>query len=143
MSPRSYGTGSIIVRRANNGAETWYGQWIVGGRLVKRRLGVKRAPGTREGLTRKQAEAVLRHHMSEVKVAPVAEHVTVREAGERLIAHLKAIGRKRSTIMGYESALTVHLDRTSARALSTGSPRRRSRRSWPGCAPRAAPSRPP
>jgi hypothetical protein len=37
---RSHGTGSIIER---SGA--YYGQWRVGGRLVKRKLGPVRRPG--------------------------------------------------------------------------------------------------
>ena len=34
--------------------------WMTGGRRVKRRLGLKRPPGTSDGLTRNQAEAELR-----------------------------------------------------------------------------------
>jgi integrase len=40
---------------------------------------------------------------------PPASRVSVREAGDRLIAHLEAIGRKRATVEAYESLLRVHL----------------------------------
>jgi hypothetical protein len=36
MSRRSYGTGSLYVRRDSAGRETWYGQWRAGAKLVKR-----------------------------------------------------------------------------------------------------------
>ena len=49
---RQYGAGSIITHRG-----AWYGQWRVGGRLVKRKLGAKRQPGSRDGLTRNRPRA--------------------------------------------------------------------------------------
>ena len=59
MARRSYGSGSLVVRADANGAETWYGLWRTGPRRVKRALGPKRAPASRHGLTRSQAEAEL------------------------------------------------------------------------------------
>jgi len=55
MAKRSYGSGRLFVRAESAGRETWYGSWRVGGRRVKRRLGLKRRPGTADGLTRSQA----------------------------------------------------------------------------------------
>ena len=55
------------------------------------------------------AEARLRKLMSEATLPPVAERVTVAEAGERLIRQLTTRGRKVSTTAGYESYLRVHL----------------------------------
>jgi integrase len=102
---RRHGTGSLIER---NG--TYYGQWRADGRLVKRKLGPIRTPGTRDGLTRTQAEAALRKAIEATRPAPVvAERLTVGEVGARLIAHLESMGRKRSTTMAYESMLRVHL----------------------------------
>jgi integrase len=101
---RSYGTGSLLTYRG-----AWYGKWHVGARQVKRKVCAKRQPGSRDGLTRTQAERQLRRMMDETRVAPVGEHVSVRDAGERLLVHLEALGRKRSTLMGYESTLRVHL----------------------------------
>ena len=57
MARRSYGTGSLIVRRDANGRETWHGKWRTNGRQVMRRVGLKRTEGARDGLTRPQAEA--------------------------------------------------------------------------------------
>lgn len=73
-------------------------------------IGRKRAEGSRDGLTRAQAEAELRRLMVEVQVvAPVGHSLTVAAAGERYRRHLKRAGRKRSTIAAVESALRVHL----------------------------------
>ena len=56
---RIYGTGSIIEYRG-----AWYGKWRdPSGRQIKRKLGAIRQPGSREGLTRKQAEVELRRKM--------------------------------------------------------------------------------
>jgi integrase len=101
---RFYGTGSIHEHRG-----AWYGKWRVHGRQVKRKLGPIRKPGSRDGLTRKQAEARLRKLMGEAAPPPVAEAVTVREAGQRLIFHLEGRGRKLSTIANYKSYLAVHI----------------------------------
>jgi hypothetical protein len=48
MARRSYGSGSLVVCADANGAETWYGLWRTGPRRVKRGLGPKRAPGSRD-----------------------------------------------------------------------------------------------
>jgi hypothetical protein len=104
---RQYGSGSVITHRG-----AWYGQWYPhpGAKLVKRKLGPKRQPGSAEGLTRKQAEAKLRDLIQQTHpTAAGAERVSVAEAGRRYLDHLTALGRKRSTLMDYESALRVHL----------------------------------
>ena len=101
---RRYGTGSIFEKR-----NAWYGQWRVRNRTITRKLGPIRTPGSRNGLTRKMAEARLRKLMTEVTLAPVYERMTVEEAGGRLIQHLVTRGRKASTTIGYESYLRVHV----------------------------------
>jgi integrase len=101
---RRYGTGSIFEKR-----NAWYGQWRVRNRTITRKLGPIRTPGSRDGLTRKMAEARLRKLMSEVTVAPLYERMTIEEAGERLIQQLVTKGRKASTTVGYESYLRVHV----------------------------------
>jgi integrase len=107
---RSYGTGSIIVRRDGAGREVFYGKWRANGRQVMRRIGVKRSPGTREGLTPTQAERELRRLMGEVQVARAAgELLTVEEVGRRYLAHAERRGRKASTRKNIESELRVHL----------------------------------
>jgi integrase len=107
---RPRGTGALIVRRDAADRETWYGKWRVDGQQVKRRIGPKRAVGTRDGLTKTQAEAELRRMMAEVGALRArGERVTVAEAGEALIAARRSAGRKRSTIEGYESILGQHV----------------------------------
>src|SRR5215210_2097517 len=46
---------------------------------------------------------------AETVAAPARERLTVAQAGRRHLDHLAALGRKRSTLMDYESALRVHL----------------------------------
>jgi integrase len=111
MARRSYGTGSVTVRRDSNGRETWYGSWMVGGRRVKRRLGLKRPAGTGEGLTTKQAEAELRRLMAEdVAGAACERRRTIEEAGARYVEHLEQVmRRKRTTLEDYRCHLRRHL----------------------------------
>ncbi len=108
MARRSYGTGSLFVRRDARGRGTWYGVWRVDGRRIKRTIGPKRPPGSREGLTRAQAERELRRRMDVERAAPLAR-VTVADAGDRLIRHLEALGRKPTTLDTYRSSLRTHL----------------------------------
>ena len=89
----------------------WYGQWYLRGRLVKRSLGPMRQPGSREGLTRTQAEARLRELMLETRSAPasVTERMTLADVGDRRIKHLARSGRKPdTTLANYESEIRVH-----------------------------------
>src|SRR6185437_12758053 len=83
LARRRYGTGSVFQKRG-----AWYGQWRVRDRIVSRKLGPVRVPGSRDGLTKTMAEARLRKLMGEVALPPVAERITVTEAGERLIRQL-------------------------------------------------------
>jgi integrase len=102
---RGYGSGSLYQQAGN-----WYGRWHVDGKRVKRKLGPVRPAGTREGLTRAQAERELRRTMSAHEVLPaVAERVTVTQAGERLIRHPEGLGRRPTTLAAYRAALRSHL----------------------------------
>jgi hypothetical protein len=75
---------------------------------VNRRLGVKRARGSREGLTTAQAEAQLRRLMGEVSpTAAQGDRLDVEEVGRRYRHHLNALGRKRSTLAAVEMVLRV------------------------------------
>jgi integrase len=105
-SRRSYGSGSIVVRRG-----AYYGKWRIGDRQVMRKLGLVRKPGSSEGLTRKQAESELRGRMREVKVAPAAyERTTIAELGERYLHHVEhVLQRKPTTVADYGSILRSHL----------------------------------
>jgi integrase len=110
VARRSYGTGALFVRRDRRGRETWYGKWRVGGRQVKRRIGVVRRPGRRQGLTRAQAERELRRKVeSTVPAAAPGERRSLEEVGDQLVGHLEALGRKPSTLNTYRSLLRAHL----------------------------------
>ena len=95
---RPHGSGSIITRSG-----VYYGKWRTGGRQVLRKLGPMRAPSTRDGPTRAMAEARLRQVMAEVVAPPIADRVTVEDAGRRHLAHLEAMGRKPSTLRSYRN----------------------------------------
>jgi integrase len=105
---RAPGAGHLFVKRDSAGRESWYGKWYSNARQVKRRLGPKRPPGDESGLTRRQAEDAMRRMIERGQAAPT-ERVSVGEAGERLIAHLEALGRKPATTEAYDSLLRVHL----------------------------------
>lgn len=109
---RPRGTGSLYVRKDSAGRETWYGRVFIRreDKHRKKALGLKRQPGTSSGLTRSQAEKALRAFADASEAAPtIVERMTVETAGERYLRHLEALGRKRSTLEGYESGLRVHL----------------------------------
>jgi len=102
---RSYGTGSLFQRN-----HSWYGQWRVGGRLVKRKLGAVRPQGSRTGLTRSQAEARLRLARESLGSAVPADRKTVFEVAEAYLVHVETVrGRKPSTVADYRSILHRHL----------------------------------
>ena len=110
ISRRPRGTGALFVKRDSAGRETWYGKWWVGTSQVKRRIGPKRIPSTREGLTRVQAEAELRRMIGAIKPATASrQQLTVEEAGQLLVANVQARGRKRATVETYSSAVRVQL----------------------------------
>jgi integrase len=106
---RSYGTGALSVRTDARGRETWYGRWYVATKRVQRKLGPKRKPGSRQGLTRAQAEAELRRHIESTEVPTPSSAPTLSEAGERLIRGLEVQGRKAATLAAYESTLRAQL----------------------------------
>jgi integrase len=110
MARRSHGTGSLIVRTDATGRPSWHAKVRVGRKQVWRKLGEKRAAGSRDGLSRKQAEGRLRRLIEELERAPVViERLTVEDVGERYLSHLATLGRRRSTLGDYSSYLRVHL----------------------------------
>lgn len=107
---RSYGTGSLYAREDSAGRETWYGHWRSNGRQVKRKVGVKRSEGNRDGLTRRQAEAQLRRLIAEVTVSkPAGERLSLGDVAARYQVDLKRRGRKPSTLLAVDLAVRVHL----------------------------------
>lgn len=107
---RSYGSGSLSARTDNRGREAWYGRWYIDGQRVQRKIGMKRSPGGRDGLTKTAAEAELRRQIATATpTRPAGARLTVDEAGERYRAALAELGRKRSTIVAVESTFKVWL----------------------------------
>lgn len=107
VAKRSYGTGSLFKKGSN-----WYGQWRVGGQLVKRKLGPVRPAGTREGLTRAQAERELQRRIEqETVVVARRDRMTIDRAGELYLHHLEHVmQRATSTVQDYRIMLVRHLD---------------------------------
>ncbi|TML00333.1 MAG: hypothetical protein E6G34_02280 [Actinobacteria bacterium] len=111
MGKRSYGSGRLFPYRDTAGRESWYGSWRVGSSRVQRKLGEKRAPGSRSGLTRNQAERELRRRMENDVVVASADRHSLGEVGERYVDHLEHVmERKPSTIQDYRGYLKGHLE---------------------------------
>lgn len=106
---RSYGTGSLYVHTGKAGMKTWYGRWYSGGKRTRPVIGPRREAGSREGLTRAEAEAELRRLMHEARVAQDRASLTIATVGERLLHHLEIVGRKPTTLATYRSTLETHL----------------------------------
>lgn len=102
---RAYGTGSVSAKGGS-----WQGVWWVNGKRVKRSLGRIRQPGSKQGITRKQAEACLRKLMLDYKPPDSEEVVLFSEAGDLHINRLEAMGRQPKTIDAYRSYKREHLD---------------------------------
>jgi integrase len=110
MARRSYGTGSLFVHRDARGRETWYGRWYAGGRRVHRKIGPKRQRGTREGLTRAQAERELQRRV-ELERPVLRSRLTIEGAGRLYLEHLEhVLERKPTTLSDYRSMLRRHIE---------------------------------
>ncbi|MGH7718977.1 MAG: tyrosine-type recombinase/integrase [Gemmatimonadaceae bacterium] len=99
------------MRRDARGRETWYGKWYSGTRRVKRKIGPKRQSGSRDGLTRAQAEREL-HRRMESERPVVRSRLTIEIAGERYLDHLEhVLERKPTTVSDYRYMLGRHFER--------------------------------
>jgi integrase len=108
---RGRGQGGLLIKTDRAGRETYFGKWRVGERQVMRRIGRKRRPNTRDGLTRVQAEAELRRLMSgEVPTPAQADRRSVAEVCELLATYKAKLGRKTSTVDAYRSWSRVHFE---------------------------------
>lgn len=110
MTKRNYGTGSLKITDGK-----WVGQWWSNGHRRKRTLGTARTAGSREGLTKRQAEAELAKLITEPDHRPLAEHAaapesTVRDIGQRTVERAKRAGKKLSYIESLESDLRAHIN---------------------------------
>jgi integrase len=106
---RPYGTGHIHEK---SGA--YYGRWRTpDGRQRNRRLGPKRKPGSRSGLTRAMAERALRQAQeAERAAAPRADDArgrTVDDAANALRDRLELQGARKSYRQNCESMQRVHI----------------------------------
>ncbi|MBS1894700.1 MAG: site-specific integrase [Actinobacteria bacterium] len=105
MSPgggqrRAYGSGSLYRYRGS-----WYAKWYVGSRQIKRKIGAQRKRGSRDGMTKAQAEKEMRRLMRELKPTP-QERLSLREVGDAYIGHVRDfLERKPSTVQDYEGIL--------------------------------------
>jgi integrase len=107
---RSYGSGRLFDVVDKGGRVSWYGSWWPGGMRVKRKIAVKRTPGTADGLTRAQAEKELRKRIERDVIVATAARRTLGEAGNAYVDHLEHVmERKRSTIHDYRGHLRRHL----------------------------------
>jgi integrase len=106
MPRRNYGTGSLRLV-----GQSWIGSWYgIDGQRIKRKVGAARAPGTREGLTKAQAEEQLRRmRQAEAAVPSTVLRVTMSEAGEELSRTLDLRGRKKSHRMTVTADLKNHI----------------------------------
>src|SRR4051794_2877761 len=94
--PRPRGTGSLLRHTTRAGDERWYGKWRIDGQQVMRVLGPIRTSRLPSGLTRPQAEAALRRAIADSETpTPLTSTVHVGSAGDRLLDHMRALGRKR------------------------------------------------
>lgn len=103
---RRHGTGSIVVR-----GDAYYGKWrAADGRQVMRRLGAVRPRGTRDGLTKAQAEAALRRLMEQpTQTVARGERRTITDIAEAHLLVKENGGVKRTTARGYRSVIDAHL----------------------------------
>lgn len=98
------------MRAYANGTEAYYGRWWIGQRQVKRKIGPKRAPSSRTGLTRTQAEAELRRQIEATTAsAAVGDRLTITEATGEYIADARRRGRKATTLANVDSEIRVHV----------------------------------
>jgi integrase len=103
VSSSRYGSGQVYVKW-----DSWYARWrLADGRRVNRKLGRVRARGSRDGLTKKQAERRLRALIDEP--APAVESDGVEKLGAALVTRLQARDNKPSSIETVESHIRVHL----------------------------------
>jgi integrase len=106
---RSYGTGQLYEKHGS-----YYGRWwTLDGRQPNRRIGPVRTPGSKDGLTRAQAEAAFRRMQDEEGRQPRPARgslvPTVDEITDSLRKKLRLRGLRRSYLEGCESMQRVHI----------------------------------
>jgi integrase len=116
---RNAGAGHLYEKHGS-----YYGRWrTLDGRLLNRKVGHIRTPGTRDGLTRAQAERKFRRLQDAEERAPRpirgADTPTVDEAADSLRERLTVSGARRSYLECCESMQRVHITpRLGSRAVT-------------------------
>jgi hypothetical protein len=109
MAKRSYGTGQLYEKHG-----AYYGRWRTSdGSKLNRRIAAVRPQGTRQGLTRSQAERVFRQMQQDEELRPrVVDdgRVTVSEAADSLRRRLALEGARKSYLVGCRSMQRVQVD---------------------------------
>jgi integrase len=104
---RAYGTGTLRVV-----GRSWVGSWYgPDGRRVQRKVGAVRTESRADGLTKAQAERVLRR-MREIespRSAPDGQRVTMDQAGDEFCQRLELRGRRKSHRLTVASDLRNHI----------------------------------
>jgi integrase len=104
---RAYGTGTLRVV-GGSWLASWYG---TDGRRIQRKVGAVRTEGRSDGLTKAQAERVLRR-MREIespRSAPDGQRRTIGEAGKDFCQRLELKGRRKSHRLTVASDLANHI----------------------------------
>lgn len=106
VARRNYGTGSL-----RQVGQSWIGSWYrPDGQRIKRKIGSVRPLGTREGLTKAQAESEFaRLREAESVVIASTRRVTMEEAGAELSKTLELRGRKKSHRLTVAADLRNHI----------------------------------
>jgi hypothetical protein len=104
---RAYGTGTLRVV-GRSWIASWYGP---DGRRIQRKVGPARTEARADGLTKAQAERVLRR-MREIespRAAPDGQRMTMEEAGQEFCQRLELKGRRKSHRLTVASDLRNHI----------------------------------
>ena len=109
MPKRSYGTGQLYEKHGS-----YYGRWRTSnGRKLNRRIGPMRTVGSRDGLTRSQAERAFARIQQQEEGRPslaAERQATVSEAAESLRRKLALEGARKSYLVGLRSMQHVQID---------------------------------
>ena len=104
---RAYGTGTLRVV-GRSWIASWYG---TDGRRIQRKVGPARTEARADGLTKAQAERVMRR-MREIETphaAPDGHRMTMEEAGREFCQRLELKGRRKSHRLTVASDLRNHI----------------------------------
>ena len=133
---RGYGIGHLYEKHGS-----YYGRWRTSdGRLLNRKIGPVRAPGTADGYTRAQAERAFRKLQDDEEKkpsAPVQPRITVSHAAEELRRKLALQGSRKSYLGNCASMQRCHIDPDFGPKPLRKVTRPTSRRSPPRCSARA------